>query len=1263
MFQLLTIKREGIRKLWVMSAAFLATLLTLSHSIAAPLSLDSVPLFVQNSAQSNIIVGIDDSGSMDDEVIFDTSNSHLIYDESVESFIDSGAGPYPFNSADTNYIYLFPNGDDWETNGERAYTNHYAVAPLPQYAFTRASDFNAMYYNPMVTYSPWYSGGTTTFTDMTATAAKSDPGKSGSSTLDLTGELAETDTHWRFRMGKGSVIPADTEYAAAGDSTFTTAATNIAIGSAAQYSIKYRPATYYVKKTTGTYEFTGSSALEGDCASPDTAHYEEFEDHPTWSITGTGVDALAYDGSCLTKVEITSGSTYAADHGGQRTDCAATDSCTYAEEMQNFANWFSYYRKRHLALRAGMGGAFAGVSNFNAGYFTINNRVDVSMRDLSESVEAIEFYDDIYGVGGNGRSVGSGTPNRQGLIHAGEQFMRTEGLDDANPAPVQYACQKNYTLFFTDGFSEMSGSTLADTALNYYNTPLRTGAGFEAGQVPVDSGCYLDNPDPSLDCNANLHMNTYTIGLGAEGRDVYKQTQNGVTYESVQDVYTQEPTWPDVNISRDKTQIDDLYRAAVNGRGEIFNADRPEQLAEQLSEALVSIQAKEGSATSVSFNTATLESDSNVFLALFNSALWSGDLEAYSLSATGVVSDSPLWSASDQLSDGSPSANSRNILTYNGSAGVPFRWANLTGDQQADLSSVSCTGCTGQQALNFIRGDRSNEGAGKFRARGSVLGDIVNGSPVYVGLPSQYWPAVAPFPTAADETYAAFKQVQRNASPQRTNVVYVGANDGMLHGFDAETGEEVIAYVPGSVYSTDSAKGLHYLAEANYQHQYYVDQAPAVSDVYIDRDGAGATFDEDWRTVLVGGLGAGGRGIFALDVTDPSAFSEANADDIVLWEFTSADDAELGYTFSQPTIAMMENGRWAAIFGNGYNSDSEQAKLFIVFLDGGVDGTWTDGSGGTDVDYIVLDTDSTTSNGLSSVRVLDVSGNGAADRVYAGDLQGRMWAFDLSDDDGLNPALGPDKASVPSWGVAYSGAPLFTAKDSADNPQPITSKPSVVFHPEIATKNNNKPNLMVFVGTGKFLESGDVSTTDEQTFYGVRDEGSEDLDRDDLVEQTISTLTDSDGTEYRGISNNNVPDNGLGWYIDLPATGERSVVDSTVRGDIVYFNTWIPSIDPCDAGGSGYLMSVSQANGSAPSEPIFDTNGDGVVDLDDMVDGAVPIGQEYQNGLPASSKFLGNKQYTPGTDSDQLNVNGGGVRDVEDLEGVDTGRLSWQELN
>jgi len=370
-----------------------------------------------------------------------------------------------------------------------------------------------------------------------------------------------------------------------------------------------------------------------------------------------------------------------------------------------------------------------------------------------------------------------------------------------------------------------------------------------------------------------------------------------------------------------------------------------------------------------------------------------------------------------------------------------------------------------------------------------------------------------------------------------------------------------------------------------------------------------------------------------------------------MWEFTSADDADLGHSFSRPSIVPMNAGsgtiRWAAIFGNGYNDlGSGEAKLFVLFIERGLDGTWTSGS-----DYIEISTNvgsTTNRNGLSTPAVVDTDGDGYADRAYAGDLEGNMWAFDLS---GSNES---------QWEVAYKQGstkkPLFTAPAN----QQITSTPVIVRNSEIPTAANNSPNTLVIFGTGQYLVTSDITNTSLQTMYGVWDSGDKELGRGDLVEQLITLGANPGGAFGRTLTDNSVDyTSDDGWYIDLPDAGERVVTDPVIRGDLVFFNTMRPDTNPCEAGGRGWLMVAQWKNGGRPSEISFDVNGDRLLDSDDTINGQTAAGVEIV-GIPTSPVNLANKRYTSTTQT-----TGGSTIEVTDIlkvGGPKTGRLSWEEL-
>jgi len=459
-----------------------------------------------------------------------------------------------------------------------------------------------------------------------------------------------------------------------------------------------------------------------------------------------------------------------------------------------------------------------------------------------------------------------------------------------------------------------------------------------------------------------------------------------------------------------------------------------------------------------------------------------------------------------------------------------------------------------------------------------------------------------------------------------------------------------LGYVPSELFSSAASDGLHYLTDPAYTHRYSVDLRASIADAYIRTKTAGSI---NWKTVLIGGLRGGGRGLFALDVTDPTSFSESGASpaNTVMWEFTSADDADLGHTFSQPSIVPLAGSgnsiRWGVVVGNGYNDlGSGEAKLFILFLEAGLDGTWTAGS-----DYIEISTgvgSTSDRNGLSTPAVIDTDGDGLADRAYAGDLRGNMWAFDLS---GSNTG---------QWKVAYKTGntpkPLFVAPAG----QQVTSTPVIVRNSEIPTASNNAPNTLVIFGTGQYLTTADTLTTGVQSMYGVWDAGDKERDRSDLVEQVIGLGSSDGGAVGRTLTDNSVDyQYSHGWYMDLPDSGERVVTDPVIRGNLLFFNTMTPDANPCESGGSGWLMVADWTNGGVPSEVSFDLNNDSILDTEDTINGVAAVGVEVV-GIPTAPVNLANKRYTSTTQT-----TGGSTIVVSDIAAVDgprTGRLSWEEL-
>jgi len=833
-----------------------------------------------------------------------------------------------------------------------------------------------------------------------------------------------------------------------------------------------------------------------------------------------------------------------------------------ASEKQNYANWFTYYRKREYVAKRALSELVAGADmRMGLGTLHNNNNVETLVADISDTdpdPDKTTLLDNISRIYSNG-----GTPLRRRLEDVGQYFDQNDGADGGfGQSPILSeaeggACQQNFTIVMSDGYwnsydpnvgnadgddntsfdgasyADDYDNTLADVAMNYYERDLSNTLD---NLVPTQSG---------VDENDAQHLVTFTVAFGVNGTLSANPTDPTAAFN-----------WPQPTAD-DPTTVDDMRHAAWNGRGQYLSAKDPTELINSLRDALSAISERVGSGTGIASSTSDLQTDTLLFQALFDSTDWSGDLEAYKLDTDGMPKSSPEWSAADKLdarsldfsdddfTDGD--ASQRSIFTYSGSSGTVFEWSQLTTAQQNDLRTNSAGNlddeATGKARLRYLRGDHSQEqkNNGPFRNRSSRLGDIIHSQP-----------AAHP-----DEDY-----------------VFVGANDGMLHAFETGTGAEAFAYVPAALYSTSTTEGLHYLTNPDYTHRYEVDLAPTVQKLTF-----GGT------TLLVGGLRGGGRGYFALDVSDPASFGAGD----VLWEFTSNDDADLGYSFSRPVIAKLENGRWAVVFGNGYNDPSGgsadgQAVLFLLMLNS--DGTIY----GSPVKIATGAGSASNRNGLATPVMVDLNGDGLADRAYAGDLQGHLWAFDLSDTDSSN------------WTVAYSGSPLFTARNDNGDVQPITTQPIAVAHPTIGLTADNNPDMMVLFGTGQYLTNADKSSNNEQTYYGVWDRDASGLVRSNLQEQSFVS-TDASGNrtstnnDIDWSTDNNTSSGKFGWYLDLTTSKERVISNATRYGDYVLFPSQVPDASgACSAGGSGYINIVQIANGGQPQQPLFDWDGDGVYD-------------------------------------------------------------------
>lgn len=700
-----------------------------------------------------------------------------------------------------------------------------------------------------------------------------------------------------------------------------------------------------------------------------------------------------------------------------------------------------------------------------------------------------------------------------------------------------------------------------------------------------------------------------------------------------------------------------------------FLVTNPAKLVQQLNLVLNNILKRSSSAASSSINSGSLNTQTRLYQVLFNSSDWTGSLLSFPIKMDGTIDVSglgpngSLWDASILL--GQTSATQRKILTFKPSSkkGIAFRWpsnSNSPSASELDSSQIQFintspdTGLAdglGQRRLNFIRGEQSYELAngGSFRNRNKILGDIVQSAPMYVGPPNQpyfdQWSGNAP---ENGSSYSNFKVQYKN----RDSMIYVGANDGMLHAFNADTGTEQFAYIPSVVY-----KNLHKLSSQTYAHNYYVDGSPNVMDAY---------FGNSWHTVLASGLNKGGQGVFALDVTSPTDVSEATANQNVLWEFSDLDDVDMGYSYSQPAIVRQANGEWVAIFGNGYNNNENDGRvsttgnavLYVVRLSDGALLQKLDTGRGVTQDP----TNSGLPNGLATPAVVDLNGDFNADLIYAGDLQGNLWKLYWD-------------SSTQNWRFATYGnaapTPIFSARNAANTAQPITVRPVV---------RKTTSGLQIYFGTGKYIEGSDKVTANAptQSFYSIidnlniSDSSGRVSSRNVLLQQTIMSeqtfSANSTSYQVRITSNNSINGSHKGWYIDLLSPlngnqGERQITSSVLRNNRIIFTTLIPDSDVCGFGGTGWLMELNAADGARLPYTPFDLNADKKFTTSDQVlinnQRLSVSGVQSQVGVIPSPSIINagtvEYKYMPGS-SGRIGVM------TENPGSAGIGRQSWREL-
>ena len=730
------------------------------------------------------------------------------------------------------------------------------------------------------------------------------------------------------------------------------------------------------------------------------------------------------------------------------------------------------------------------------------------------------------------------------------------GSLSGKPSPIAQTCQQNFVMLVTDGLPT------GDSSGNLYSAAARSNTcAWSTSSNACTSGTFGTAASEAIAAVSTLRATSVTTGVNS----INKDGTGAVTGKF--DVQTYVVALGDTVANANALSV--MNAMAYNG-GTDSALQASDAAAFQSAIAQISddITAKVGAAAAVAVANAHVTSTDNAsYASSYNSGTWSGDINASAIDVTtGVPSTASLWplgSAANQL-DNKTSAT-RFIVTSTDAAGacttacgVQFQPTSastattLSSAQQTLLKTGSATDSAA--VLAYLRGDRSGETAGTYRARAHLLGDIINSEPVLVRAPNASY---------ADTGYSTFK----SGNAGRTRMLFQGANDGMLHAFVATTGVESWAYVPNLVMGN-----LNNLSQKpGFTHQYYVDGTPVPGDVDFQNVSGANGSGTNWRTILVGGLGKGGRGYYALDVTTPNATSEAGATAKVLWEFPNsiansatraAAKLNMGYSFGKPIIVKTAGAGWVVLVSSGYNNgtnsgDSGGDGLGHLYVLNPMTGDLI-----KDIQTTGCATTATANPcGLAQISAYVANGDvdNTADYVYGGDLKGNLWRFDLTGN------------NTNGWNVSK----FATLKDSAGVLQPVTTAP------ELTLVTNTR---MVFVGTGEYLGGSDIpgatgantSSSQTQTMYGLRDALAALADplRPVLQQQTITTS----GTT-RTLSNNAVDSTKKGWFIDLPSTGERLTTDPALAQSALVFTTNIPSSTVCQPGGSSWEYFINVKTG------------------------------------------------------------------------------------
>lgn len=1145
-----------------------------NNAVGAQVNLAQTPLFLTSSAEPNIMFILDDSGSMHWEITPDGYINSSTQSQYMMYIYPLTAGNYGLSDY-ANRVPSFRSETVQTTN----------AAERGNAAAFRSIYVNKSYYSPATTYRPWAKPAGMAITAVPAVSTVAD----------------------RF--------PNSSPTAAPNSPIRPTGVRNLTVDN----------------NELATWRFCVSFNPHTSCQSntENRIFYPATYFHFTGAVNADILNRNNYD-----RVQIRSTTSLYMGHGRQnRSDCAqaAAATCTYAEEIQNFANWYTYYRSRMLSSQAGIGEAFVtqpeemrvGFGSINQGSTDVDTVVTGTIKRGVRPFTGINreyFFSELY----LGDWPTSGTPLRRALNDAGRYFSRTDNrgpwgaVPGANNTTNQLTCRQSFTILMTDGywtndaasqasttgaranvdgtngstisgpslspglpaqsytfnsstpFTDAHSNTLADVAMYYWSRDLRTD---------------LENRVPPSSFNPAFwqHMVTYGVAFGVSG-SIDKDTALGAVNSATPPTIS----WPNPT-SSDPARIDDLLHAGVNSRGGFFSAGDPETFATELSGVLASIVARTTAAgTAAAASSAVLQSDSLLYNASFRSTDWSGNVEAKELDPMTGEPGVVAWNAETLLAARPASARKLFTRTAEGGVAVELLSANLGTLQLAALGvnppGAPVTTASVDDRVTWMRGNDS-PGLRNRTAEGVLrrIGDLIGSDPQFLSKRDFGYSLL---PGVEGTSYRTFRS--STAYRNRPDALLVGSNGGFLHAFHARTGEELFAYMPSELLlprGSDTHAQINELMRTDYAHRYFVDGTATLGDAYISGG---------WKTMLVGTMGAGGRTVFALDITDPAGFGFANA----RWEFSHPD---LGSGVTKPKIVRLVDGTWAAVFGNGVNSFTHRPRLFVVNL-----------ANGNLIHNIAIgdarDGSAADPNGLSPVETTDwpVS-NLSLTNAYAGDLHGNLWRVSFS------PPATPSIAPVVTR--------LFRAVDTASPAvrQPITARP------KLAVRPGGGGGVVVVFGTGSFFRVGDDTTVNPQvqSLYGVFDSAIPSVTpttRGNLLSQTITSNASEEtinGISFpagslRFITANTLAPSNRGWVLNLSAPGERVISEATFPSgavqDRVRFTTLIPDDDPCRSGRNGFLMDISLIGGGRYDSPVLDLSGDGAFNGSDNVGGNVVSG-------------------------------------------------------